>query len=89
MRSKEEMIAGLKKYAEAKNLAFNPDKEQLEAVFDKIYKNLTEHDYQYCPCRARTGNLQEDAKSICPCIYHLDEVEQQGNCLCRLYFKKE
>ena len=89
MRSREEMVAGLKKYAEAKGIALNPDKEQLETVFDKLNKNLEDHGFQYCPCRARLGDPKEDSKIICPCIYHLDEIKDTGYCLCRLYFKKE
>ena len=85
---KDKMIKGLKKYAEIKGIALNPNKEQLELVFDKLFKNLEDHGLQYCPCRARLGAAKEDAKIICPCIYHLDEIKDQGNCLCRLYFKK-
>nr|WP_269850493.1 ferredoxin-thioredoxin reductase catalytic domain-containing protein [Methanosarcina horonobensis] len=26
-------------------------------------------------------------KIVCPCIYHKDEIEKDGNCHCELFFK--
>jgi ferredoxin-thioredoxin reductase catalytic subunit len=42
----------------------------------------------YCPCRLRSGDPEKDRIIICPCIYHEKEIEEQGACHCRLFFKK-
>ena len=41
----------------------------------------------YCPCRLRSGDEEKDRAIECPCVYHKDEVANQGSCHCRLYFK--
>ena len=88
MSEREKMVASLTEHAKVKGLRLNPDKKELEAVLDGLYKNLEEKGFSFCPCRARTGDMKEDAEIICPCAFHLKEVEEQGNCLCRLYFRK-
>ncbi|MDK2916192.1 MAG: ferredoxin-thioredoxin reductase catalytic chain, partial [Euryarchaeota archaeon] len=38
--------------------------------------------------RLRSDDPEKDRIIICPCIYHEKEIEEQGTCHCRLFFKK-
>ncbi|MEZ5335127.1 MAG: ferredoxin-thioredoxin reductase catalytic domain-containing protein [Methanolobus sp.] len=75
------------KYAKKKGFILNPDEEMLQMVIEGLARNKDEHGKQYCPCRLRSGVLEEDRKIICPCIYHEDEIAEDGNCHCSLFFR--
>jgi ferredoxin-thioredoxin reductase catalytic subunit len=75
------------KYARKKGFRLNPDSKMLDLVIEGITNNRIIHGKNYCPCRILTGDEAEDRKIICPCIYHLDEIENDGNCHCELFFK--
>ncbi|MBU4204618.1 ferredoxin:thioredoxin reductase, partial [Patescibacteria group bacterium] len=32
-----------------------------------------------------TGDKEADAKNICPCYYHLNEIKKNGQCFCGLF----
>ena len=74
-------------YAKSKGFSINSDQKMLNAVVSGLARNEKEKGHAYCPCRAVTGNKEEDKKIICPCIYHKKEIETQGHCLCQLFFK--
>jgi len=85
----EVILKQSREYAESKGFALNPDQRMLGLVIAGLAKNLKEKGKAYCPCRLLTGNEQEDAKNVCPCIFHLKELEEDGHCKCRLFFRKE
>lgn len=74
-------------YAKKNGFVLNPDGEILDIVINGLTANRVKYTKQYCPCRMRTGDEEEDKKIICPCIYHKDEIEQGGMCHCALFFK--
>lgn len=74
-------------YAGKNGFALNPDKEILEIVIHGLSANRQKHGKQYCPCRMRTGDEEEDKKIICPCVSHKEEIERDGRCHCALFFK--
>lgn len=84
---KQDMYEWTAKYAEKKGLRLNPDSEMLDLVIEGLANNKIKHGKHYCPCRIVSGNEKEDKKIICPCIYHLDEIEKDGSCHCDLFFK--
>ena len=88
---KQERIEKLKKeyneYAEANGFHLNPDEKTVERIINGLLNNEEKHGQMYCPCRRISGDKEEDAKKICPCIWHKDEIKNGGHCLCRLYFK--
>lgn len=77
------------KYVEIASLAFNPDNQRVNEIIKGLAKNEQKWGFRYCPCRVITGDKEKDAKNICPCYWHKKELEQQGFCLCRLFFTKE
>jgi ferredoxin-thioredoxin reductase catalytic chain len=76
------------KYAEKNGWVLNPDEEERAGLLKGLAVNRIRLGKQYCPCRIRSGDPETDKKIICPCIYHRDEIAKDGNCHCRLFFKK-
>ena len=70
-----------------KIMKLNPDKKIVERVMAGLAENEKKYGAKYCPCRRVSGNKEEDAKKICPCIWHKDEIEKDGHCFCNLYVK--
>ena len=79
----------IEKYADVAGLALNPDKERVNQLIKGLMANERKWGFRYCPCRVVTGDKKKDAKNICPCYWHKKELEQQGHCLCKLFFTKE
>lgn len=76
-------------YAKEHNLRLNSDRAQLRNVLRGLVRNKARFGEQYCPCRIRSGDVEKDRDIICPCIYHKQEIEQEGHCHCNLFFDKE
>ncbi len=91
LTSREEIIKKIieeyKDYAGQKGFKLNPNKEIVEGIIKGLLANEKKHGKRYCPCRRVTGNPAVDQKNICPCSYHLEEIEKNGYCLCRLFQK--
>lgn len=85
----EEARTRAKEYAKEKDYVLNVDAKQLLAVLRGLARNKERFGAAYCPCRLRSGDPEKDRIIICPCIYHEKEIEEQGTCLCRLFFKKK
>jgi len=90
MENQEKAEALMKEYAEyakANGFQLNPDKKTAERVVSGLLKNEEKYGAKYCPCRRVGGNAEEDAKKICACAWHKDEIKNDGHCLCNLYIK--
>ena len=74
-------------YANEKGWRLNTNEKQLNAVIRGLARNWVKHGEKYCPCRVRSGDPHIDKEIICPCIYHKDEVANDGHCHCHLFFK--
>ena len=68
--------------------SLNSNEKIVDAIIGELFNNEEKYGEKYCPCRKVTGNKEEDKKIICPCIYHLDEIEEMGHCHCNLFVKK-
>jgi ferredoxin-thioredoxin reductase catalytic chain len=79
----------VKEYAKKHGYRLNPDDKKLENVIRGLARNKERFGEKYCPCRIRSGDPEKDKKNICPCVYHEDEIRDQGSCHCNLYFEKE
>lgn len=67
----------------------NPDLDQRKKIINGLVDNAIKHGASYCPCRIVTGNAEEDCKNICPCDYFKVDIEMNGFCKCKLFFKDE
>ncbi len=76
-------------YARENGWVLNPDRRTLVAVVRGLARNETRFGARYCPCRLRSGDEGRDRAIICPCAYHRDEIEGEGHCHCRFYYRKD
>jgi len=83
----DEIRKWAEKYAGDNGWEVNNEEKQLNAVIRGLARNTLKFGEQYCPCRIRSGDREKDKEIICPCIYHKDEIENDGNCHCRFFFK--
>jgi ferredoxin-thioredoxin reductase catalytic subunit len=82
------LLRWLKQYAESQGFELNPDTQLVNKLVDGLLANRAKFGELYCPCRVRTGDEARDAKLICPCAYHLDEIREKGKCYCGLFVAK-
>ncbi|MDO8436174.1 MAG: thioredoxin [bacterium] len=85
--SAEKIIAEYAEYAKQNGFQLNPDKGVVEKIVKGLVMNEKKYGQRYCPCRRVAGNLEEDKSKICPCIYHREEIEKLGHCLCNLFVR--
>ena len=84
-----EIIKSYQAYAEKNGFKLNPDKKVIERLVNGLLENEKKYGARYCPCRRVTGNKEEDRPKICPCQFMRNEIEEQGHCLCGLFFRKD
>ena len=80
--NKEELKKIYKKYADSQGFLLQPDEKMLDMILTGLLNNEKKHGLRYCPCRRVTGDKEKDRKIICPCVYHKDEVKNEGHCKC-------
>lgn len=81
----DEMIKWYENYAKENGFKLNPDKAAVERVMKGLLANEKKYGQKYCPCRRVSQNKEADAKNICPCVYHKDEIKKDSTCFCRLF----
>ncbi|MGB2762626.1 MAG: ferredoxin-thioredoxin reductase catalytic domain-containing protein [Minisyncoccales bacterium] len=81
------LIKDYEKYAEENGLILNPNIAIVESLVKRLLENGKKYGEKYCPCRTISGNLEEDKKKICPCIFMNSEIKKQGRCHCGLFLK--
>ena len=86
---KEELKKISEDYADEKGFRLQPDEGLLDTVLGGLIRNQEKHGEVYCPCRRITGDEEQDKKIVCPCIYHEQEVAEDGHCKCLLFFRKD
>jgi ferredoxin-thioredoxin reductase catalytic subunit len=83
----EEFIEKSRKYAEENGFKLNPNEAIVNGLVTQMIKREEEFGKKYCPCRRITGDVEEDKKIVCPCIYHKEEIQKDGHCHCFLFVK--
>ena len=86
---KKNMYEWTEKYARKMGFKLNSDREALDYVLGGLAARKEKFGRRYCPCRIVTGDAEEDRKIICPCIYHKEEIKQDGKCHCELFFRSD
>jgi ferredoxin-thioredoxin reductase catalytic subunit len=84
----EELKQKSQEYADSQGFLLQPDEKILNMILTGLLNNSIKHGEIYCPCRRVTGDKAEDKNIICPCIYHKDEIKEDGHCKCLLFVKK-
>lgn len=83
---RQQIVRFVETYSKKKNFPLNPDQEERDMVIDGLLANKESYGRQYCPCRPVEGIPEVDKKKICPCAWHIEEIERDGHCHCRLFF---
>lgn len=81
------LIKEYEEYVQINGFKLNPNKEAMGNIIKGLLANEKKYGARYCPCRRVTGNQEEDKPKICPCIWHREEIEKNGHCLCGLFVK--
>ncbi len=75
----------IEKYVKASPYELNPDTKKVDKIIKNLARRKLKYGHQYCPCRMISGNEEMDAKIICPCEYHTEEIRQNDICSCDLF----
>jgi ferredoxin-thioredoxin reductase catalytic subunit len=78
----------LEKYLEGKDFHFNADADMVNGILGAMLKRREKFGHDYCPCRRPSGDAEKDKEIICPCAFHLEELEKDGHCHCYLFVKE-
>ena len=82
-----QLLKELEGIAGREGLVLNPDMERLDKVVGLMTENLVATGRRYCPCK-QSHPLDPEKDKVCPCPEWKDEIGDQGNCFCRLFFTK-
>ena len=85
----EKLYDILRKAQEPKGYFFNNDKQRVFELLEALTINRERYGYMVCPCRLSSGEREQDADIICPCVYREPDVEEYGSCYCSLYVSEE
>lgn len=66
--------------------ALNPDEERVEKVIGLMAMNLTAEGGYYCPCK-QSHPLDTRKDVLCPCPEIKKEIDADGMCFCKLFFR--
>jgi len=72
-------------YAETSPYELSPNTKHVDKIIKSLAKRKFKKGYFFCPCRMLSDNKEIDAKIICPCEYHHDEIKKDGICSCDLF----
>lgn len=84
----DELRKRLEGYAEGKDFRFNPDEEIVSGILAAMTKRREKFGNDFCPCRRVTGDAEKDKDIVCPCAFHLEELEKDGHCHCYLFTRE-
>ncbi len=75
-------------FAKESGLILNPDEKRVEKVIGLMTMNYNTTGKYFCPCK-QSHPLDTENDTICPCSTIEDEIEAEGHCYCRLFYKKD
>ena len=87
MKEVKRLREKLKNYAKENNFKLNPNQKIVRITLSGLLKNKREKGEIYCPCRITTRNKEKDKDTICPCIFHKQEIQKIGYCKCNFFVK--
>ncbi len=76
-------------YAQSSQYELNPNTKHVDKIIKSLAKRKLKNSYFYCPCRMLSDNKETDAKIICPCEYHHEEIKKDGICSCDLFVSSD
>ena len=88
MGAYEENVSRLEAIAEKKGLMLNPDRERVAKVVGLMTENYQAIGEYVCPCKQKNKPPVKGQDTLCPCPEMDKEIDESGNCHCRLFFKR-
>jgi len=82
---KKKMLEIYIEYAESQGIKMNPDEKRVDIILEGLVRKKDMNGKFYCPCRILEGNDEKDDPKVCPCLWHLDEIKNDGMCHCQLF----
>ncbi len=79
----------LETYAQGKSFHLNDDAGMANSLVKALAKRREKFGHEYCPCRRPSGDAAKDREIVCPCAFHLEELERDGHCHCYLFVKEQ
>lgn len=76
----------VEKIARTKGYVLNPNKHWVAEILALMTNNHREYGKYICPCKQQFPP-DPDSDVLCPCPTLEQEVEEDGFCHCRLFFK--
>ncbi|MBR9691425.1 ferredoxin:thioredoxin reductase [Candidatus Woesearchaeota archaeon] len=87
--NKEELKKFSEDYADSKGFRLQPDERLLDGILTGLLHNEEKHGFRVCPCRRFTDDDEENKRITCPCVYHEQEIKEDGHCKCFLFLRKD
>lgn len=84
----EKNLKRVRNIAKEKGYVLNPDEERMQKVVGLMTMNYNEFNKYYCPCK-QSHPLDPDKDVQCPCPELPNEVEKDGYCFCRLFYRRK
>jgi len=83
-----ENLKRVEKIAGNKGYRLNQNQERIQKVVGLMTMNYLEYGKYFCPCK-QSEPLDKVNDVLCPCPALDAEVEKDGHCFCRLFFKRK
>lgn len=87
MTEKKDLLEMAENHAQEKGFNLNPNDKIVEVILVGLLRNEAEKGELYCPCRRPSGDKEKDKEIVCPCVFHEDEIKNDGHCHCFLFVK--
>ncbi len=75
----------LEAYVEGRDFRLNDDAGMAGSIIRALAKRREKFGHDYCPCRRPCGDEEKDREIVCPCAFHLEELQRDGHCHCYLF----
>jgi len=83
-----ELLIQMSCIAEKNGYVLNSDNARVEKVLGRMTENKLSAGRNFCPCK-QSQPLDTSKDVICPCPDWKKEIDADGHCFCKLFFKKQ
>lgn len=83
----ETVLRRVEGIAANKGFILNPDGERVQKVVGLMTVNLVKAGNYFCPCK-QSHPLDTTKDLCCPCPTWEEEIQKDGHCFCKLFYRK-
>lgn len=83
----ENLTTLMEAYAKLNGYKMNPDARRVDMVIRGLLGREHRYGMHYCPSRSLIGDPSFDALISCPCVFMQDDVDYNGSCFCKMFFR--